>query len=219
MQAVVFDYGMVLSLPQPPSAVEEMARVVGLPLDKFNDRYWRYRLDYDRADLDAVSFWNGTLKEEGRVLSHAEIDLLVTIDSEGWGTPDMVMLAWAEQLRAAGTKTPVLSNMPPEIGRYLVKHRPWLSAFGPLILSCDVREVKPDPAIYEHCLRVLHLAPGEVLFLDDKEQNVEGARRAGMHSIVFASPEETLPLVEAQFNLPAANFDHRGSALGSASCQ
>jgi FMN phosphatase YigB (HAD superfamily) len=55
------------------------------------------------------------------------------------------------------------------------------------VLSCEVRLVKPDRAIYEHCLKGLSVRPSETLFVDDNEINVKASRALGITSIRFQS--------------------------------
>ncbi len=203
VKAVVLDYGNVISMPQAPNAAPDMARLCGLPMDTFRERYWHSRLAYDRADLNGEAFWKYVVGKEGTALSPALLQELYRVDSEGWGNPNPIMLGWAEQLRAAGLKVAVLSNMPHEISVYLAAHRRWVHQFDPLVFSCDLKSVKPEEFIYRDCLRQLQLAPEEVLFLDDKHVNVEGAQRLGIHSLVFETAEDTLPRVREQFDLPS----------------
>lgn len=200
IQAVVFDYGNVLSLEQAADAPEKLAKLCGLPLGVFAERFWQTRLAYDRADLDGKAYWAGIAPEIS--LTPEVLDELYAIDSASWGNPNLVMLGWVDQLRAAGIRVAVLSNMPLEIKLFLVRNRGWLAGFDPLIFSCDLRLVKPEEAIYRHCLELLQLPPEAVLFLDDKQVNVDGARQLGMHSLLFESVEKTLPLVREQFDLP-----------------
>jgi len=202
VRAVVFDYGNVLSLDQAPDAAAKMARLCGLADNVFAKRYWERRLDYDRADLDGKAYWESVVRERADLLTPNVLEELYAVDGEGWGRPNLPMLSWVEQLRGAGIRVAVLSNMPAEVSVFLTKNREWLSGYDPLIFSCYVRSVKPEEEIYRHCMERVSLAPGEVLFLDDKQVNVEAARRFGMHSLVFESVEKTLPLVRDQFDLP-----------------
>ena len=200
VQAVVFDYGNVLSLDQVADAPGRLARLCGLPLDVFTERFWKTRLAYDRADLTGKAYWENIAPEAS--LTSAVLEELYAIDSASWANPNSAMVTWVGQLRAAGTRVAVLSNMPLEIKLFLVKNRQWLEGFDPLIFSCDLHLVKPEEAIYRHCLEQLQLEPEEVLFLDDKQVNIDGARRLGMHGLVFESVEKTLPLVRGQYDLP-----------------
>jgi putative hydrolase of the HAD superfamily len=45
--------------------------------------------------------------------------------------------------------------------------------------------VKPDVEIFEKLCELYGLNAGECLFVDDRDYNVEGARRAGMHGLVY----------------------------------
>ncbi len=51
--------------------------------------------------------------------------------------------------------------------------------------SCYVGLRKPDPAIYRRALDILGSAPDRTLFIDDRQENVDGAVGAGMKAIRF----------------------------------
>ena len=66
----------------------------------------------------------------------------------------------------------------------------WLGRFDHLTFSHRLGIAKPDPAIYRHAAEGLGVAPGRVLFVDDREDNIRAAREAGMQAIQYTSPEE-----------------------------
>ncbi|HEX5481129.1 MAG TPA: HAD family phosphatase [Terriglobia bacterium] len=200
---VIFDYGNVLCTPQLASDRERMAETCGLGKPRFDELYWRFRLAYDRHDLDGDSYWKAIAGAEGRTLSREEITKLILLDSQSWARPNEPVLKWTEQLRGAGLRLAVLSNMPFEVSRYLLENCPWLGVFHHLIFSCDEASAKPDPAIYRTCLSALEMRPEEVLFLDDRPENVSAALKLGMRSLVFDTPEEASAVIARQFDLPA----------------
>jgi putative hydrolase of the HAD superfamily len=213
IRAVVFDYGMVLTVEQPVSALEEMAAICGVSADVFHKAYWEYRLAYDR-DLNADQYWKKTMKLAGVELNAAQIAKLVLVDGAGWSHLNPLSVSWVRQLRSAGLQLAVLSNMPPEVKEYLVAHLEIFSYFHHLIFSCDVHQVKPEPGIYQHCLDVLQLSPHEVLFLDDKQQNVDAATDFGIHALVVDSIENTIARVRDRFDLPVpAPFELSASGV------
>jgi FMN phosphatase YigB (HAD superfamily) len=63
----------------------------------------------------------------------------------------------------------------------------WLYRVNFTTLSAEVRLIKPDPAIYEHCLCGLGVAPSDSLFLDDREVNIAAARAMGIRAVQFHS--------------------------------
>ncbi len=60
-----------------------------------------------------------------------------------------------------------------------------LAHFDKLVLSHDVGDRKPRRGFYEYCLRFADCEPGECLFIDDIAANIEGARAAGLHGLVY----------------------------------
>jgi len=202
LKAVIFDYGNVLCLPQPADYMAAMARVAGIENEEMHRLYWLSRVPFDRGDLSVDSYWNALAAEASRSLTAGQLAEIIRLDNESWAQPDPVMLRWAARLRSSGIRTGVLSNMPITLREYLTAHARWLDDFDHRTFSCDVRLAKPEPGIYEHSLRGLDVAAADALFLDDKEANVEGARRLGLHGLLFRSPAQARDALSGAFTLP-----------------
>ena len=96
-----------------------------------------------------------------------------------------------------------LNNEARELNEYRFEkfglHRYFEFAFS----SCYLGLRKPEPAIYARALQLLDTPAERVLFIDDREENVTGARNAGMNAILFAGESalrkelETLGVMEA----------------------
>jgi putative hydrolase of the HAD superfamily len=194
-KAIIFDYGNVLCRPQAPDDVAAMAAVLRLPRDRFEEIYWRHRLAYDEGKLDPAEYW----KYFGSVTPE-QIEQLNRLDVASWTHADAVMLGWAGQLRVAGFRTALLSNMPFTV-RDAVLACEWLPEFDQWTFSCELRISKPSPEIYEHCLRGLAVAAKDALFLDDRPSNVQGAEAVGMHSILFTSAAELTAELANRFDI------------------
>ena len=69
---------------------------------------------------------------------------------------------------------------------------PLLRHFDHLILSHEVKALKPDAAIYAAALAEARAEAGECFFTDDIAAYVEGARRAGMQAEQFLGYEKLL---------------------------
>jgi len=88
--------------------------------------------------------------------------------------------------------TGLLSNAWPDVRIMLEGTWGLADAFDITVLSCEVGLAKPDPRIYQLALDKLGLEPGEVVFLDDFQRNIEGARKIGMQTIWFQDPEQAI---------------------------
>jgi FMN phosphatase YigB (HAD superfamily) len=74
--------------------------------------------------------------------------------------------------------------------KHMRKNFAWLRNFDCQIFSCEARMIKPDHAIYRHCLGFLGVRPSEALFIDDRPANVEAARNVGLTAIQFESSRQ-----------------------------
>jgi putative hydrolase of the HAD superfamily len=200
-RAVIFDYGNVLSAPQGPSEIETMASILNVSVDDFLEAYWRFRVSYDEAALDPVSYWHRVSQRLSRSLPGEQIATLVEVDSQSWSYPARVLPQWARELRAAGLKTALLSNMPATVRDHVLRCD-WLPPFDHRTFSCEVRIAKPAAAIFQHCLIGLDVDPQQILFLDDRPENVHAAETLGVHGIVYKTAHQAARDIAGSFDIP-----------------
>ena len=67
---------------------------------------------------------------------------------------------------------------------------PFLNWFDGIVVSGELKLIKPDPKIYQHLMHVHDIRAEESVFIDDRLPNVEGARAVGFAGILFQSPEQ-----------------------------
>jgi len=79
----------------------------------------------------------------------------------------------------------ILSNMPELSEYYIIEKFPFLNEFELPLYSWRVKLIKPDPAIYKLQMKRLNVNPEEILFIDDKQENIDAAARLGMHTYLM----------------------------------
>ena len=62
--------------------------------------------------------------------------------------------------------------------------------FDVTVLSYEVKAAKPDRAIYETAAEMAGYAPQDIFFVDDRLENVEGAKAAGLEAVQFTSANQ-----------------------------
>lgn len=92
-------------------------------------------------------------------------------------------------LKEKGYRLYALSNWNAELYRRTAGDYPFLNWFDGKIISGEEQMKKPDDEIYKLLLQRFRIQPGETLFIDDNQQNVEAAERLGIQSILFTTPE------------------------------
>jgi putative hydrolase of the HAD superfamily len=203
--AVVFDYGRVLSHSPTPEEIADFADMVGVSEPPFFQLYSDTRDDYDCGRHDCHQHWQRFAGEAGITLSREQIMRIVEHESRLWLRANDEALELARDIKSHGVRTAILSNMPPDLLRDMRNRFPWLDDFELQIWSCEHGVIKPDAAIYKLCLEALGCEPQRVLFFDDRPRNVEGARQAGMEAHVFESAEQAREIVRAGMQLAVAN--------------
>jgi putative hydrolase of the HAD superfamily len=61
-----------------------------------------------------------------------------------------------------------------------------------IIISAEEGIAKPDPRIFRIAAERLGVRPQEAVFVDDRPENVQGARAVGMRGIQFETREQTI---------------------------
>jgi putative hydrolase of the HAD superfamily len=190
IRAVILDYGEVLCHTPSTETIARLAAVFQMDPRTFMPIYLQSRASYDRGDVLHSEYWQNFAAQARVIIGEDEIEQARQLDLELWGQMNDAMILWAQQLRAAGFKTAILSNMPADMAAYMRKTFAWLGHFDHHIFSGEVRSVKPEPEIYQHCVDALGVQPAEALFIDDREINLEQARAAGFHTIRFESVDQ-----------------------------
>jgi len=187
ISAVILDYGQVLAHSATSEEFGRMAKILNSSFEAFYSLWQNTRDPYDRGDFTPEEYWLKLAAQANRSIDRSQIETLRKVEVEIWSHVDEGMLDWVSQLRAAGIKTGLLSNMPRDLVTYLLANCGWMENFVFKTFSSEVRLIKPDPAIYEHTLRGLGVSASESLFVDDRKINIQAARALGMHAIQFDS--------------------------------
>lgn len=153
---------------------------------QFDTEFTELQRQSDLGFITRQQFNESVAKLTG--LSAAEVELKYwSINKFNQPTMD-----WVRELKMSGKyKIGMLSN----IGR------DWMGAilpvfdqqkmFDDLILSGDVKVIKPDPEIFRLMADKLAVHPNECVMIDDIPINIDGAKLAGMQGIVYKTLDQT----------------------------
>jgi putative hydrolase of the HAD superfamily len=201
IKSVVFDFGNVICFPPAPEKIARAAADAGLPTDRFLHAMWKDRLPYD-GGMTPQEYWRGVAAHASTEFDDSLIERMVEHEIGFWNTFDARVIQWIKTLREAGFTIGILSNLPSPIADALRGTEGFMEHFDHVTFSCELRLFKPQAAIYEHSFRGLKVAPEETLFIDDRQENVDGARALGMHAELFTTWEEFARDVPQRYGLP-----------------
>jgi putative hydrolase of the HAD superfamily len=94
-----------------------------------------------------------------------------------------------EDVKAAGYTLGILSNMPHDFLAFARENFSVFSLPDVSLFSCEAKLIKPEAAIYRKLLSLLTCNPGEVVFFDDTQNNIDSAAGLGIHAFLWQDPE------------------------------
>ncbi len=169
----------------------------GVVASSFLTRYTKDALIYDSLpERFFVRIDKGEISEREALLL---ISKLVNRDPEvvrkeidSYFKPNMVLVEFIKGLRKKGYKIILLSNASHSFfERFVFVEHSWFpELFDDIIISAAIKMVKPDSDIYLYTLKKNSLKPEDVIFIDDNQDNIVGAQKVQIPSILFKDVEQ-----------------------------
>ena len=187
---IIFDVGNVLLSynweDMLMSRCESKEEAIKLGNIIFNNPYWSI-LDY------------GTLTREEVIKGYKLIYPEYADDIEWFIThPELMPVkrekVWHEVkcLKEKGYSIYLLSNYSDDLFKSHTKDADFMNYIDGMVVSYQIHMLKPDIRIYKYILDKYNLNPEECIFFDDREENTEGAGKAGIKAITVVSEEQLL---------------------------
>jgi putative hydrolase of the HAD superfamily len=181
IQAVIFDIGGVLFENIQEFFLPDLARRHGLDPDHVLSLGYRHGAAWGLGRSSEEDYWRGILSDAG-----LDLGLLPSLVEETSIYIRPIPQTWeVVNSLPPDLRIGILSNTTWEWTRRLLETHDWAHRFDPVLLSCELGLCKPDPAIYRCLLDRLGLPGAQVLFVDDREDNLAAAAALGIAGHLF----------------------------------
>lgn len=188
-EAVVFDLGKVLVdfdyervaariADRGGAALSAAVRIETTPL----------LIAYETGRMTTAEFYQAVRERTGY---SGTVDQFAT-DFGDIFTPMEEMISFQAALRERGIPTFIFSNTNELAIRHIRRRFPFFAGFDHYVLSYEVGAMKPDEAIYVEVERVTGRRGGQILYLDDRPENIATGAARGWQTIEHRSAPETL---------------------------
>ena len=184
--AVIFDVGNVLYGWDPDSFLvrqiaDDEAR---LRFIADTDLYgWHETLDGGRSYAEAAAELSEKFPQYAALIAAWSDRFGETITGPVPGVHEIVAALDARGVPLFGITNFSADFWPP----FFERERAFFGRFRDIVVSGEVKLLKPDPAIYFLALDRFGLRPDETLFVDDRAINVEAAAAIGMEAQLFTT--------------------------------
>jgi epoxide hydrolase-like predicted phosphatase len=200
IRAVVFDIGGVLEIT-PDLGIDRMWETrLGLPAGEILERMhdvWRGG-SIGTITLDDV---HEALRDRLGLDDQTLAQYMADLWREYLGTANTELIEYARRLRPR-YRTGIVSNS------FVGAREREQAAYGfeglveEIVYSHEAGFSKPDPRIYELICTRLNVPPGEMVFLDNSEVCVTGARDAGIHPVHYQDNPQAIAEIDKLLTSP-----------------
>ncbi len=174
--------GILLSNGWDRVARREAADSFGLDWAEFQDRHEFVVDAFERGQTDLETYLTRTVFYRERPFDREEFTAhIMSLSSAHPDALDVV-----RRLRASGRYVlATLNNESREINEHRIETFGLRDLFHMFLSSCYLGVRKPEPGIFTRAIDIVQRPPGECLFIDDRDLNVECARLTGMATIHY----------------------------------
>jgi len=192
VKVVVFDYGGVICFIPSLEMRSELVRLSGLSTDVLWELDRKYRGEWDRGTYDGIGHYRRMLAKAGVSLNDDSLARIVRADIDCWKHIDPAALQLMRDIKASGLRLGILSNIPRDFPRDSV---PAFAEADIAVYSCDLGIIKPEAGIYEKLRERAGCLYEDIVFFDDKEDNVARAKELGIQAFLWEGAETARKLV------------------------
>ncbi|MFH1503369.1 MAG: HAD-IA family hydrolase [Candidatus Diapherotrites archaeon] len=196
IKAIVFDVGGVLALGnnsrwkkgkicvQAEGVHADVARKLGISLDQYLDSIdtnYALAIEGKTPKNKVMNILSKNLKVSKKKLTNLYID-----SYKRNFALNKQLFKQAFELKKKGYKIGVLSDQW-FLSQKALMPKKLYSKFDVVLISCEQKMRKPNPAFYKLLIKKLKTRPSEILFIDNQIWNIKPAKKLYLKTIVFKS--------------------------------
>jgi 2-haloacid dehalogenase len=186
---IIFDYGGVLLewdprhlyrrfFPNQPEAMEQF-------LTEINFVDWNAQQDKGRPFAEAVESLSSEFPQHAHLIHAYDEHWEESVTGAITGSVEIL-----KQLKAMKYPLYGLSNWSGETFQRARQKYDFFDLFDDMVISGDVKMIKPEPAIFELSLQKFGKNANECIYIDDSLPNITQAQKMGFETVHFQSPEQ-----------------------------
>lgn len=198
-KAIGFDYGGVI-FGKPATALGgAIQEALGIDRQTYLKAYHRHYKKPNRGEVTWEELWRLVITDLGKVDKLGEV-LRIDADYHDNAIVNEPILHIADQLRAAGHKTGLLSNNSPDL-QDAIKQNGVIKHFDVINISAITGLVKPEPEAFTRFASDLGVSLTELVFIDDSPNSLSTAGECGYTPVFFENVTQ-LAVELARLDLP-----------------
>lgn len=179
IQCVLFDIGGVLVDWHMSWITSEISNRFQLDKKHVDEAFHKYLHELDCGKITEQDFWK-------KIGAYCSSKKLQNTSESLWDTyfrknaiPNTELIQISQNIKEKNLALGVLSNIE-KVTHCVVEDWNVLDNFDFKFFSYQIGFAKPDSKIYEHAIANMSFSADQVLFIDDKKENIAEAEKAGL---------------------------------------
>ena len=188
IKSIIFDLGGVYFTDGTKIAIQKISRMYNLKPSAVKIVFTagsKYGNAYRKGKISGKEFWK-RFKENFQIKTKEDLGRLWI----GSYKPNSGVIKIIHKLRKKEFKIYFLSDNVKERADYLQKKYDFLENFIDGVFSHKAHKTKLDKGMYMIAIRKTRKNPEEIVFIDDKKEYVETAKKLGINGIVFKNSKQ-----------------------------
>lgn len=185
--AVVFDFGGVIAQANTTKMADFLIQFFNINKDELSSALTSMQSFVSKGGSEK-QFWELFATSKRVTLPNNWFEQFATIIRESiTAIPESLTIV--KTLQNQGYQTAMLSDVT-QYQAEIIRNMGYYDLFNPVLLSYAIGVKKPNPEAFKILLEKLELDAVYVLFIDDRNENVNAAKKLGIDSIQFINPHQ-----------------------------
>ena len=177
-KVILFDLGGVLINWQDDWLYDEISLQLNMPFNQIKSKFNSTLCSLFESKINEHEFWNLVLGNDNKIDNNIISKTFLKMSSINFD-----FLNFAKSLKNNGYDIGILSNLTPETSECIENNL--LREFDYHFYSNTLKMSKPNPEIYQYVCDQIHSK--DILFIDDKQENLDTAKLFGIETILFST--------------------------------
>jgi len=192
IKAIIFDWGGVLIDDPAPGLRAYCSKTLDVSVEEFSSAFREFGDSFQKGLIEEGELWKKVC---------AKLNVPYPKNKSLWGDafidtyrPKKEIFGLIEKLRINKYKIGFLSNTEKAPMEFFFTQG--YDMFDAKVFSCAEGTTKPEKDIYELILERLGVEASEAVFIDDRQDYIDGAIKAGLNTILFKNPSQVVNELE-----------------------
>lgn len=186
IDSVIFDWGGVLIDDPRPGLLRYFADAFSVSMEHYTPAHDSFLDEFQKDLISEERFWQKVCRKLGKPTPKVPSLWSEAFRSAYVPRPEMFCLV--SSLNNKGCRTALLSNTELPTTKFLRELN--YDMFDVLVFSCVEKVMKPQRRIYEITLERLGSKAQQSIFIDDRQDYIQGAKELGLNTILFENLEQ-----------------------------